>query len=192
MLGRRRVHRHLHRLGPHAERLRPAAPARVGQGIRRGPNVCGGVPGGLAHGGARLRSLPQHARVLQHYDAEADAVVRRRSLCTRLLDGQALLNPAARVEVQASHHRSCRVVCMQHHALQVCQYESYQIWRFRLSGWSIRIAWARQQADSNNNSSDFWAAMGLVLRQFDGLHAGYGNSWGPRQAGTHLTSQYFA
>ena len=36
-------------------------------------------------------------------------------------------------------------------------------------------AWARQQAESQGNSSDFWAATGLVLRQFDGLHAGYVN-----------------
>ena len=34
-------------------------------------------------------------------------------------------------------------------------------------------AWARQQAAANNASSDFWAATGLVLRQFDGLVAGY-------------------
>ena len=34
-------------------------------------------------------------------------------------------------------------------------------------------AWAREQAMANNASSDFWAATGLVLRQFDGLVAGY-------------------
>ncbi len=39
-------------------------------------------------------------------------------------------------------------------------------------------AWARQQAESQGNSSDFWAATGLVLRQFDGLHAGCVNVFG--------------
>ena len=33
--------------------------------------------------------------------------------------------------------------------------------------------WARQKAAADNASSDFWAATGLVLRQFDGLVAGY-------------------
>jgi len=47
-------------------------------------------------------------------------------------------------------------------------------------------AWARQQAGSQGNSSDFWAATGLVLRQFDGLYAGYVMRW-PQKAGHTLT-----